>query len=63
MRWYYILDMSDYVISKHKTVKKQTAEFVKIALAQRGVTMADSTENIKKGDWFYGKNKSNCNCK
>lgn len=55
--WYYILDMSDYVISKHKSIQKQTIEFSRIALNQRGTKMADSVENINKGDYFYGKNK------
>jgi hypothetical protein len=50
--WYYILDMSNYVISKHKTAEKQIAEFLKIAPKQRGSQMIDSVENFKKGDWF-----------
>ena len=53
--FYYVLDSSDYVISKHKTAAKQIDTFLKVAQKQKGSQMVDSPKNIKKGEWLNEK--------
>jgi len=50
MRRYYVVDMSDYVIAVFNSVEKQIKFYQE--KHQRGFSMKDSIEKVKKGEWL-----------
>ena len=60
MKRYYVLDMSGYVLSVHKSVNAQIKSFEKhiLKMKLRGITLETSADSFKKGDYFFANKKA-----